>query len=138
MKLNTLDVLWSRIEKTESCWNWKGGISVYGYGQFMMNKKNYRVHKLIYELLKGKVPDGLELDHLCRVRHCVNPEHLEAVTHDENVKRGNDGLFQKLKTHCPQGHSYSGDNLYLDKKGYRRCRQCHNFAEINRRRRMNE
>lgn len=78
-------------------------------------------HRVVYETVVGPVPEGLELDHLCRNRGCVNPAHLEPVTHQENMRRGHWGM----KTHCPQGHPYEGDNLVRD--GHSRiCRWCRN------------
>ena len=85
-------------------------------------------HRVSYEMAKGKIPDGLQLDHLCRMTLCVNPSHLEPVTPKENIRRGETAevarLTQLSKTHCPQGHPYSGENLYLKPNGRRECRQC--------------
>src|SRR5580698_2584776 len=78
---------WRLVEKTESCWNWKGG-KTNGYGCFQIAKVNFRAHRLAYELLRGPIPTGLHLDHLCRNRSCVNPDHLEPVTQRENTLRG--------------------------------------------------
>lgn len=93
-------------------------------------------HRVAYELVVGPIPDGLQLDHLCKVRKCVNPAHLEAVTCGENIRRGDTGKaaaeVQSSKTHCPQGHPYSGDNLahYRGRHGrrYRACRICRREA----------
>lgn len=80
-----------------------------------------RGHRFMYEELVGKIPDGLVLDHLCRVRDCVNPAHLEPVTAVENTKRGG----SSLKTHCPQGHPYSPENTYYPPRGNERgCKEC--------------
>lgn len=80
---------WSRVNKTDSCWLWTGSDNGVGYGQFYRagGKKTY-AHIFSYELHKGPIPAGLSLDHLCRVRNCCNPNHLEAVTHRENCLRG--------------------------------------------------
>ena len=84
---------WFYVEKTESCWLWKGSRAKNGYGNFHvpgsgMNGSTVYAHRYSYEEIKGKIPYGMDLDHKCRVRHCVNPEHLEVVTRSENLKRG--------------------------------------------------
>ncbi len=81
-------------------------------------------HRVAYEQTVGPVPSGLELDHRCRIRCCVNPAHLEAVTRQENVRRGTQGWDQKAKTHCAQGHEFSPENTHRTKEGYRQCIQC--------------
>ena len=83
---------WFWVNKTDTCWLWEGNIATNSYGLYTANfsgqRQTKRAHRLAYELMVGPIPDGLELDHLCRVRNCVNPAHLEAVTHQENVLRG--------------------------------------------------
>jgi hypothetical protein len=108
------------------CWIWQRYISKDGYGRLWYKGQKYVAHKLVYELVFGKVPDGLTLDHLCRNRSCVNPFHLEPVTRGENVLRG-DTLPAKnvAKTCCPLGHPLSGANL-VTISGARRCRICKN------------
>lgn len=90
------------------CWLWIGGLSSDGYGSFSVQRRHIKAHKFAYLERFGEVPAGLELDHLCRIRCCVNPDHLEPVTHRENVARGNSvSALNASKTHCPRGHSYS-------------------------------
>ena len=121
------DRFWGKVVKTESCWLWTGNKTPLGYGQLGRNHtgSNY-VHRLSYEMTFGDIPEGLVIDHLCRNRNCVNPDHLEVVTQRENILRG-DGVAAKnaKKTHCPNGHALSGDNLYTYNNGrHRRCRVC--------------
>lgn len=107
------------------CWVWIGDATPRGYGRFMnQNGKVVRAHRVFYELLRGPIPDGLSIDHLCRVTSCVNPDHLEAVTNKENVLRGIGPTARNAKkTHCPLGHEYDAANTRHDKKS-RFCREC--------------
>ena len=107
------------------CWLWMYGKDLCGYGKFKLDGWMQMAHRVAYQHYIGPIPDGLELDHLCRVRGCVNPAHLEAVTHAENMARG---AFA-MRTHCPQGHEYAGDNLGLWADNARRCRTCRNARE---------
>lgn len=122
----------SKVDKTDSCWNWTGttqGGSRGGYGQLWADGKMRQAHRVSYELHIGPIPDGLTIDHLCRNTRCVNPEHLEPVTQQENNHRGNtvSGVNSR-KTKCHNGHELSGDNLrmWIDKRGrsHRHCRTC--------------
>lgn len=108
------------------CWEWTGAKSGVGYGMLRKNQKNYTLHRLTYIRFKGDVPQGLEIDHLCRVRHCCNPEHLEAVTRSVNNLRGEVGKHNQnvKKTHCLRGHPLFGENCYNHPDGSRQCRKC--------------
>lgn len=121
-----------RIERktvpvTESgCHIWLGA-TVNGYAKLRYEKKLYLVHRLVYERAFGKITQGLEIDHLCRVRCCINVHHLEPVTKYENQIRGNTLTYWNLlKTHCPLGHPYAGSNLIRQPRGARACRKCMN------------
>ncbi len=126
------DSKWSKDEK--GCWLWSGYLTPDGYGRFQLDRSSRVAHRVGYEIYVGRIPDGLELDHLCRIRHCVNPDHLEAVTHEENLRRGEIGTYNALKTHCPAGHPLSGDNLYVN-SGRRHCRACNLAANKRHRQR---
>lgn len=118
---------WVKVEIDEAgCWLWTASLNRTGYGQFMDVDKVKRVaHRVAYAALIAPIPTGLQLDHLCRVRRCVNPGHVEPVTQTENLHRGETFTARNAAvTHCPQGHPYAGDNLYVPPKGGRYCRQC--------------
>lgn len=116
-----------RVEVTSGCWIWKSSVDKRaGYARISDNGKQWLVHKWVWEQMGFRVPDGFELDHLCRNRRCVNPFHVEPVTHRENLLRGEGFPARNAqKTTCAKGHPYAGDNLYLTpREGHRRCRQC--------------
>jgi len=115
------------------CRAWLGSLTKDGYGQFLADgRRSVSAHKAAYELVYGPVPDGLELDHLCRVRCCINPEHLEPVTHAENIRRGEyrKGWDKRMarKTLCINGHPYTGDNVVVV-SGQRKCVICRKAAK---------
>lgn len=106
----------------DTCWIWTASKHRGGYGQFRdQNGKNAQAHKWAYEFLIGEVPEGLELDHLCRVRECVNPWHLEPVTKSVNQRRG---ARKTRQTHCKRGHSLEFARIT---PGRRSCRECDNL-----------
>lgn len=133
------DRFWSKVDKfgpvsehspeLGECWLWTASLIGGGYGQYHETRngkhRSLYAHRVIYEALIGPIPVGLEIDHLCRVRRCVNPIHLEAVSHQENVLRGESLAAQRAKrTHCPQGHPYYGGNLYITPRDERVCVTC--------------
>lgn len=97
-----------------------GSVDHIGYGKIGYGRNTQLAHRVAYELLVGPIPEGLELDHKCRVRCCWNPAHLEPVTHLENMSRGK----HAKATHCKHGHKYNDENTYRF-RGSRHCRQCH-------------
>lgn len=128
-------------EPNSGCWIWWGAASELGYGRIgvgsrLTNNRGMRgAHRVMYELYRGPIPEGLVLDHLCRVPSCVNPDHLEAVTQGVNLKRGlNVGMTPQCKaagyahkaaiTHCPHGHEYTKENTSYNTRGGRGCRTC--------------
>ena len=123
------DRFWPKVVALSSgCWEWRGARGSHGYGIIRVGPvapRHYvRAHRVSYEMLVGPVPEGRELDHLCRNPPCVNPSHLEAVTHRENVRRGVSAAAQHARaTHCPQGHAYDEANTMRSVEG-RHCRAC--------------
>lgn len=119
----------------DGCWPWHAGLDGHGYGKFWLNGKMRQAYKVMYELLVGPVPSGTELDHTCRNRVCVNPGHLEPVTHRENVRRGTRGPSRKgmRLTHCRRNHEFSKDNVYERPNGDRVCRTCRKASAQRRR-----
>lgn len=111
------------------CWEWIAGKSL-GYGVVRWRGKKSYAHRVFYEALVGQIPDGKTIDHLCRNRACVNPEHMEPVSRGENVLRGEGRTAANArKTHCPMGHLLAGDNLKRGEAGTRKCRICHNARQ---------
>jgi hypothetical protein len=121
VKLTPEDRFWMKVKKTKTCWLWSAYKHPRGYGRFRYKGKLILAHRLSFIWRKGRIPKNLVLDHLCRIPSCVNPSHLQAVTHGENIRRGDHQ--QRRKTHCTQGHIYNSENTYMYKKG-RRCRKC--------------
>ena len=130
-------------EPAEKCIVWTAAEKANGYGAFWNGTRTLRAHRFAYELAIGPVPDGLELDHLCRIRNCVNPAHLEPVTREENRRRGLHGVLSHQRkarppspgltlpsTHCRNGHEYTPENTAVlppsksHPNGRRRCRTC--------------
>lgn len=120
---------WSKIKKTKTCWVWNGTIRASnGYGCLSVNRRNVSVHRFSYELHRGKIPSGLQIDHLCRIRNCVNPEHLEAVPARINLLRGIGVCAQNFrKSKCLRGHDY--DRFIVNGVStHRHCQKCKNHT----------
>ena len=118
------DRLWQGVDASGDCWEWTRGKTAAGYGRI----GNQYTHRLVWEFLVGPIPDGLEMDHLCRNVGCVNPDHLEPVTHAENMRRGHGNNAFRNATHCKRGHPFDEANTYrfTTSKGKpgRACRRC--------------
>lgn len=126
---------WRCVDKTETCWLWQGEMGPGGYGRILdsSTRKHYMAHRYSYELHVGPVPEELCLDHLCRVRNCVRPDHLEAVTMRENVMRGETPARRNYeKTACIHGHPYDETNTSFGTNGRRYCRQCRKRIDHDR------
>jgi len=123
-------------EPMSGCWLWTGYLAGgQGYGGIEIRGQQCLAHRVVYELLVGPIPEGLELDHLCRNRCCVNPDHLEAVTSKVNVLRGvGISAANAVKTHCVNGHEFTDENTYLH-RGHRHCRKCGREESRTRQRR---
>lgn len=133
---HSAEAFWARVEKHQSpdgCWLWIGSLTAAGYGHLRRPQGRYDyAHRVAYELMNGSIPDGLVIDHLCRVRSCCNPDHLQAVTHAENVRRGL-VPYGVIRTTCRHGHDITQpENVYVAPKGDRRCRACASLREASR------
>lgn len=143
---------WSKVNKDGSvparrpdlgpCWLWKPVPSNGGYGQFYLNGKPRLAHRASYELFVKPIPPGLTIDHLCEVRACVRPDHLDPVTLAENLRRAKvwegGAAAQREKTHCPQGHPYDEANTRRSGSGRRHCKACAREQMARRRERLRE
>lgn len=114
------------IHKTRKCWLWKGTISPNGYGVLNFKGKNYQAHRVVYSKLVTDIPPELRIDHLCRVRHCVNPKHLQVVSNRENVLRGvGPTAHNARKSHCENGHAFTPQNTRIAPHNNQRiCKAC--------------
>lgn len=141
MRRTETERFWAKVDKTGGpehlswrgtvCWVWTASRTPGGYGQIRVAGKLVTAHRWAYENAKGPIPAGLQTDHLCRTRACVNPDHLEGVTQQENIRRGLAGKYQSARTHCPQGHPYDAENTHLY-QGRRYCLACRKIRNDKR------
>lgn len=116
---------WAKVQKTDGCWLWSASRQRRGYGTLVLQGKGRLAHRVAYELLRGPVPDGCELDHTCRNTACVNPDHVEPVSHRINVLRGTSPAARNAAmTVCKRGHALTPENTLIYDGGRRRCRTC--------------
>jgi len=123
----------SRVLVTPSgCWEWSGSRTPQGYGRLSFDGEPTYSHRLAYELFVGPIPQGLQIDHLCRNRACCNPDHLEPVSGAENLHRSAFTVASRnvRKTQCPQGHPYDDENTYVTPNGARGCRTCRRTSDL--------
>jgi len=124
---------WALVARSDvpgACWLWLGHINPNGYAQWKIEKtsKAELVHRIAYRLMHGEIDNTLQLDHLCKIRHCVNPDHLEQVTAKENNARSTSPTARnRLKTHCKHGHAFDEANTHIRPNGGRSCRICKNL-----------
>ena len=130
-KASEESLFWARVEKTDSCWLWVGHTASNGYGRVVFDGVSQAAHRVAYKILVGPIPEGSELDHVksrgCISRACVNPAHLEPVTHRENTLRGETiTAAAAAKSHCPRGHALVEGNLVPSslRNGRRGCLTC--------------
>lgn len=135
LSLSYSEKFWSFVKKSDGCWVWTGSTAD-GYGRFQAAGLNFSAHRISYTWIKGKIPDGLQIDHLCRVRRCVNPDHLEPVTSQINTLRGASmAAIVRRTNRCKRGHDLSDDGAYIRESGYRECKECNRMNARNRARR---
>lgn len=117
---------WDRVEKSGGCWEWTGPANRDGYGLHRVYRRQFEMaHRTAYREIVGPIADGLEIDHLCRNRLCVRPDHLEPVTRRENVLRSAGvTAINARKTHCKRDHEFTPENTYRHKDGRRECWTC--------------
>lgn len=122
---SVLDAAADKYEMDGECFVWTGSRNYAGYGIMNRNYKLRKAHREVYEATVGPIPEGLVIDHLCGNKACINPDHLEPVTQQENIRRGTaPAAINARKTHCKNGHEFSDDNTVVRGDGGRECRTC--------------
>lgn len=122
--MNDTDRFMAKVSKQDNgCWIWTASKFQNGYGRFIVDHSCIGAHRFSYEHFKSAIPSGLQIDHLCKTKSCVNPDHLEVVTLQENIRR-----FNVARTHCKRGHEFTPENTYFKKGNKRVCRTCQREA----------
>lgn len=137
MRVSESDRFWSKVSVIDECWMWLGARNSRGYGHFFVRgskpRKNVLAHRWAYIMAGGVIPPGMQIDHLCRVRACVNPAHMEVVTPRQNTLRGIGPTAENARlSRCRRGHALSGDNVKVG-RGRRACRTCDRLTAALRR-----
>lgn len=147
MRPETESRFWAKVSRSPSCWLWTAAKNSRGYGSFGYDGRTHLAHRIAYQLANGDIPADREINHICGVKSCVNPAHLEAVTAAENIRHARDtGLFapselsrlNSSKVMCRNGHAYSDANTYVTPKGHRVCRECKRASDRRRSAHMTE
>ena len=144
-QVSELRLFWSKVEVLATgCWEWRGKLNADGYGYILVgsrsdqSRKYVFAHRFAFERFRGSIPAGEEIDHLCKHRSCVNPTHLQSLSHLENVRRSGAAEAHRqqmrARTQCRNGHDYNQSNVYLY-RGKRYCRACRKKSELKRQRR---
>lgn len=114
-----------QINYETGCWEWTGALDIGGYGQISVDNRCKLAHRISWNVFKGAIPNGLQIDHLCRNRKCVNPDHLRVTTRKDNILCSNGITARQVRqTHCKRGHEFTKENTYIDTKEGRNCIEC--------------
>lgn len=113
------------VDIHEGCWNWLAGKDRHGYGYFSLDGRDQKAHRVSYEIMIGKIPDGFHLHHVCKNPACVNPDHLRPLSPKAHSRT-------RAKWHCPKGHPYERENLYFDRRRQKICRTCRSEYDARR------
>lgn len=129
-------LIWQKTDRSGDCWVWTAGKNAKRYGQICLYDKqtrrqfSFKAHRVSYEAVHGKIPDGLQIDHLCKNPSCIRPSHLEAVSaRTNNIRSTSPTSILAQKTHCMRGHPLSGENLHIRPNGNRACKLCQRWLQ---------